>query len=263
MIKKLLPPSLNTEPFKEIAEALDVQLQKVWEELINVVIYPRINEIEDEKLLDLLAHQFHVEGWELTQTVEDKRRLIKNAVELHRFKGTPYAIKKVLEALGLSGDIKEWFQYNGEPYRFKIEISSPDKEITPQLREQLLRLVEEYKNERSWLEEIILQYLVKGYCPTTYTGSVGETTSNAPLNKEISASTKGIAKVSTGAAGELSTGTRIAPAIADFPLSVSTLGGNVGETTATAPFAFEQVSISAPYLFMGAIGEVSAFGGIQ
>ena len=151
MIKKLLPPSLNTEPFKEIAEALDVQLQRVWEELINVVIYPRIDEIEDEKLLDLLGWQFHIEGWELAKTIEDKKRLIKNAIELHRYKGTRCAIKKVLEALGLSGDIKEWFEYGGEPYKFKVYISSIPSE---ELWERLIHLINEYKNERSWLDAI-------------------------------------------------------------------------------------------------------------
>ena len=150
MIKKLLPPSLNTEPFKGIAEALDVQLQKVWEELINVVIYPRIDEA-GEKLLDLLGWQFHIEGWELARTIEDKRKLIKSAIELHRYKGTPYAIKKVLEALGLKGQVKEWFKYGGEPYKFKVYVSSiPSKELW----EKLVKLINEYKNERSWLDAI-------------------------------------------------------------------------------------------------------------
>ena len=159
MIKKLLPPSLNTTPFKEIAEALDGQLVKVWEELINVVIYPRIDEIEDEKLLDLLGWQCHIEGWELARTIEDKRRLIKSAIELHRHKGTPYAIKKVLEALGLEGQVKEWFEYGGEPYKFKVHVSSIPSE---ELWEKLVKLINEYKNERSWLDAIGIHSEVKG-----------------------------------------------------------------------------------------------------
>ena len=150
MIKKLLPPSLNTEPFKEIAEGLDTQFQKVWEELVNVVIYPRIDEA-GEKLLDLLGWQFHIEGWELAKSLEDKRRLIKSAIELHKHKGTPYAIKKVLEALGLEGQVKEWFEYGGEPYKFKVYVSSIPSE---ELWEKLVKLINEYKNERSWLDAI-------------------------------------------------------------------------------------------------------------
>jgi len=165
MIKKLLPPSLNTKPFKEIAEALDIQLQKVWEELVNVLIYPRIDEIEDEELLDLLGWQFHIEGWELAKTVEEKRRLVKSAIELHRYKGTPYAIKKVLEALGLVGEVKEWFEYGGEPYKFKVFISSIPSEG---LWERLIKLINEYKNERSWLDAIGIHNEIKSF---VYIGS--------------------------------------------------------------------------------------------
>ncbi len=151
MIKRLLPPSLNTEPFKEIAESLDEQLQKIWEELINVVIYPRIDEIDNEELLDLLGWQFHIEGWDLAKTVEEKRKLIKSAIELHRYKGTPYAIKKVLETLSLQGEVREWFEYGGRPYYFKVFVSSIPSE---ELWQKLIALIHQYKNERSWFDAV-------------------------------------------------------------------------------------------------------------
>jgi len=180
MIKKLLPPSLNTTPFKEIAEALDGELQKVWEELINVVIYPRIDEIEDEKLLDLLGWQFHIEGWELARTIEDKRKLIKSAIELHRYKGTPYAIKKVLEALGLEGQVKEWFEYGGEPYKFKVHVSSIPSE---ELWQRLIHLINEYKNERSWLDAIGIHSESRS---TLYIGTVLKTGKRCTIGLRIS-----------------------------------------------------------------------------
>jgi phage tail P2-like protein len=201
MIKKLLPPSLNTEPFSEIAEGLGKQLQKVWEELINVVIYPRIDEIEDEQLLDLLGWQFHIEGWELAKTIEEKRNLVKNAIKLHRYKGTPYAIKKVLEALNLEGQVREWFEYKGQPYRFKVEVNSPLRQITPELRDKLLKLIEEYKNERSWLEEIILSYLAAG---TVFygAGAVGEQQQTGEFVDTLKWTAAGAVFCRTGAVGE-------------------------------------------------------------
>jgi phage tail P2-like protein len=159
MIKRLLPPSLaKDETLNAIAESLDTQLQKVWEELINVVIYPRIDEIDNEELLDLLGWQFHIEGWELAKTVEEKRKLIKSAIELHRYKGTPYAIKKVLEALGLQGEVKEWFEYGGESYYFKVFVSSIPSE---ELWQKLIALIHQYKNERSWLDAVGIHNEIK------------------------------------------------------------------------------------------------------
>ena len=165
MIKKLLPPSLNTEPFKEIAESLDAQLQKIWEELINVVIYPNIDQIDNEELLDLLGWQFHIEGWDLAKTIEEKRKLIKSAIELHRYKGTKYAVLKVLEALGLEGQVKEWFEYGGEPYYFKVFVSSIPSE---ELWQKLIALIHQYKNERSWLDAIGIHNEIKS---SIYVGS--------------------------------------------------------------------------------------------
>ena len=163
MIKELLPPSLaQDENIKALSQALDTQLQKIENQIINVLILPRIDQISNPELLDLLAWQFHIEGYELAQTVEEKRNLIKSAIELHRYKGTKYAIKKVLEALGLEGQVKEWFEYNGQPYRFRVELGVTNRQITPELRNKLVKLIEDYKNERSWLEEIVLYYLARG-----------------------------------------------------------------------------------------------------
>ena len=175
MIKELLPPSLaQDENIKALAQALDKQLQKIEDQIINVLILPRIDEINDPELLDLLAWQFHIEGYDLAQSVEEKRNLIKSAIELHRYKGTKYAIKKVLQALGLEGQVKEWFEYNGQPYRFRVELGVTNRQITPELRDKLIKLMEDYKNERSWLEEIVLYYLTRGN-GYIYAGNMAET----------------------------------------------------------------------------------------
>jgi len=147
----LNPIFLKDSKYRAVEKLLENLHNELIEKTVAELIYPRIDEIENEELLDLLGWQFHIEGWELAKTIEDKRRLIKSAIELHRYKGTPYAIKKVLEALGLSGDIKEWFEYGGEPYKFKVYISSIPSE---ELWERLIHLINEYKNERSWLDAI-------------------------------------------------------------------------------------------------------------
>jgi len=151
-VANLLNPILLRDPKYRAVEKL---LKELFEELLEktngVVLYPLIDQIENEEVLDLLAHQFHIEGWELAKSLEDKRRLIKSAIELHRYKGTPYAIKKVLEALGLEGQVKEWFEYGEKPYRFKVYVSSIPSE---ELWQKLIHLINEYKNERSWLDAI-------------------------------------------------------------------------------------------------------------
>ena len=150
--KKLLPPSIADDfKIQAFAEAFEKQFEQIYSLTEIPCILPRIDELPEE-VLDLLAWQFHVEGWELASTIEEKRNLIKSAIELHKYKGTKYAVKKVLEALNLTGEIKEWFEYGGKPYKFKVDLGIQNRKITPELRDKLIKLINEYKNERSWLE---------------------------------------------------------------------------------------------------------------
>lgn len=53
--------------------------------------------------LALLAEKWSVtgyDGWTLAKTDEARRKLIKSAVELHRYKGTPWAMREIIRQLG-------------------------------------------------------------------------------------------------------------------------------------------------------------------
>lgn len=128
----------------------------------------------DVDALPFLAEQFHVmgiEGWTLAVTEQDKRTLIKKAIELHRFKGTPWAVKNALSAVGF-GDVTIvegiGFDYNGQvdydgsntysggnwaTFRIKIELPN-DRPMTAAELANMLALIFEYKNVRSHLVDI-------------------------------------------------------------------------------------------------------------
>jgi len=202
MIKELLPLSLqNDENIRALAEVFEKGYEEIQKHIINVLIYSRIDELPEE-ILDLLAWQFHIEGYELAETVEEKRNFVRNAIELHRHKGTPYAIKKVLEALGLEGRIQEWFEYGGEAYRFKVEVNSTTKQITAELRDTLIKLINKYKNVRSWLEEIALTYLSRGAVYIS-AGCMAETEAYAEMIEGYEWSAAGSTFIYAGAIGEV------------------------------------------------------------
>nr|BDD48302.1 hypothetical protein 7 [bacterium] len=111
----------------------------------------------DASALPHLAEQFHIlgnEGWLYANTENEKRELIKNAIELHRYKGTKYALRKVLEILNLNGKIREWFEYEGNPYHFIVSLDLRNSGYDSVTEEQLLDLIEETKNVRSVMEKL-------------------------------------------------------------------------------------------------------------
>jgi P2-related tail formation protein len=125
--------------------------------------------------LEALAEQFDVlgwKGWALATTEQQRRDLIKQAIELHRFKGTPWAIKEAVKRIGFGGaEIVEGlgrfydgsFEYNGgitysglnnwALFRVILDLGN-DKGISADQTEQLEFMIEEYKNVRSHLVDI-------------------------------------------------------------------------------------------------------------
>lgn len=65
-------------------------------------------ELLDDKWIELLAEKWSVtdyDGLFVADNHQSKRQLIRNAVKLHRYKGTPWAIRDVLRQLGF-GEIE-------------------------------------------------------------------------------------------------------------------------------------------------------------
>lgn len=124
-----------------------------------------------KEFLPILAEQFHIlgdEGWNFATTEQEQRNLLENALIIHRYKGTKFALKKVLETLNIEGDIKEWFEYEGQPYYFKVVLNITNKSLTDDLEQSLIKLINQFKNERSWLEaiEIYLNSIAQRYIYT-------------------------------------------------------------------------------------------------
>ncbi|MCE4405151.1 phage tail protein I [Escherichia coli] len=154
---KLLPPPplASDERFSILANIAAERFAQL--DLTALMVY-LIDQV-DASALPALAEQFHVqglEGWLFTTDEREKRELIKQAIELHKYKGTIWAVRRVLEILSLPGTISEWFEYGGRAYFFKVDIALVDKGLDENLFNDLVELIHEYKNTRSKLEALIV-----------------------------------------------------------------------------------------------------------
>ena len=97
----VLPIPLQNQRFL-IIESLLQRLNTLPQHIIIMLI-----DIVDGSALMAFADQFSLlgDGWEFAKTETEQRELIKGAIEIHRHKGTPWAIKRTLQLLGY-GDSK-------------------------------------------------------------------------------------------------------------------------------------------------------------
>lgn len=149
----ILPDNiLADEQVNAAARALDSELQAVTAATVETLHLPRID-VLPEKVLDLLAWQWHVDFYEpIGMDIATKRNLIKNSIAWHRMKGTPAAVEAVVSAAFDKTTVKEWYEYDGSPGYFKIitEDVTTEKDKLDAMR----RAVDTVKNTRSWLEKI-------------------------------------------------------------------------------------------------------------
>lgn len=158
LLREIPPNLLVDDKVAHLATALQQSLDDMLEWSLKINYTINLENVDDE-ILDYLLLEKSIgwsEGLSLSTTRQHKINLIQSAIELHRTKGTPYALERVLEALNLPGEVIEWNQYNGAPYTFKIEVELV--EIKGNTMELLYNLIEEYKNERSWLDDIAIRF---------------------------------------------------------------------------------------------------------
>jgi len=184
MAKPRLPAVLaGDERFAILCELLQEEFDNL--DLNPLLVY--LVDVVSPRLLPHLADQFHVmglEGWRFTRNNQERRSLIKRASELHQFKGTPWAVEQVLETLNLNGTVSEWFEYGGQPYRFRVDINLTTRGLDADTFDALVALINEYKNKRSRLDALSVSLQTQSPVFIAAALVTGEQTTIYPLQTE-------------------------------------------------------------------------------
>ncbi|MBZ6625693.1 phage tail protein I, partial [Klebsiella pneumoniae] len=93
------------------------------------------------KFLPYLAWAFSVDRWDEDWSEQEKRRVIGESFWLHQRKGTVAALRRVVENMGYSLSIEEWWQVADQAGTFRITIDVNDIGITEALLTELERLI--------------------------------------------------------------------------------------------------------------------------
>ena len=114
----LLPPTATP-----LAKALDILEERLFR--LPVEMISKNPQTVDTRLLDHLAWEESVDVWDFDWPDDVKRNVIAASAEVHRFKGTPHAIKLALAAFDVDTELLEWFEPEGiqdglEPGSFRV-----------------------------------------------------------------------------------------------------------------------------------------------
>ena len=144
--------TLTDNTTKWIYQSIDYALKKKYEILKTIFdVLDRIHYL-GTKEIDFLLWEYHVEGFDETTTVEEKRILILDSLVTHMKKGTVHAVKKNIDIFLGASEIQEWFEYNGTPGKFKVKTYSDTQK--DEIYKKILNVIENTKNVRSHLESV-------------------------------------------------------------------------------------------------------------
>lgn len=150
----ILPDSIAIYPH---LLAFDLAIKKQMDKLAiqDVLVY--IIDNVPASALPVLAAQFDVlgyKGMKLATTEQDQRNLIKRAIELHKYKGTPWAVEQALISIGFT-DILLVEHVEGHPWAtFRVIITNENVILTEQSITDIISMINEYKNTRSHLVDV-------------------------------------------------------------------------------------------------------------
>ena len=141
------------ESLSALARAAAEQFQALIQNVESASILINIDKLP-EAALDILARDFRVDWYDSNASLEQKRQLIRTALDVHRHKGTKAAVETAVSAIVPGAVVEEWFEYDGEPYCFRISMETDGHDLNITAQRRLVRNVQYYKNARSRLESI-------------------------------------------------------------------------------------------------------------
>ena len=175
----LVPQSLlNDKNSKKILESIDWSVKKQYQDNITKYnIMSRIRTLSDREIDELLL-QFHVDYIDDKLTLAQKQELVIDSIQTHWIKGTPKAVQNICNILFEYSEVKEWFEYGGEPYYFRVRTIAGSISSMEDF-ERIVAAINAYKNVRSWLEGL---HFIRNMDTNVYVGQITKNKIKYTLN---------------------------------------------------------------------------------
>jgi P2-related tail formation protein len=147
---ELLPPNLRGDPdIIAASAAADASFKELVGTIAKVLTIADIDNASSE-VVDALAVEMRCDFYDQSLPLDNRRKLVKNAYLYKFLKGTPFVVQGVVSDAFSNAMVREWFQYNGEPYHFRVitDDDLEDKAVS------VIEAINSVKNVRSYFDGI-------------------------------------------------------------------------------------------------------------
>lgn len=153
-----LPRILREQPWVKALSLAAAELhRKTMAYIDRSQIYMDIDTV-DEDVLDVMAVNWKIEWYDTEYDIEQKRRIVKTALNIRRTMGTVAAVKAQADAIYPGSTLEEWFEYGSSPGKFRLRVNIMTVEEQEKFSAMSLREVERRlaaaKRFSSHLEEV-------------------------------------------------------------------------------------------------------------
>lgn len=149
----LVPESIRNDPAVAAAtEAINGELKAVSSLCMVPALYARIDELSSHTL-DHLAWQVDSKVWRDSWPIQLKRSVIRGVIIEKSKRGTRAAVQDIIEAIGGTSVLKEWFEYDPpnpvHTFDILVYLNTISGTIPQERQADLLMSIDEVKPVRS------------------------------------------------------------------------------------------------------------------
>lgn len=165
-----LPRIVREQPWvRALSKAMLDLHKKTMAYIDGSQIYTAIDTVS-EAVLDALAVNWKIDWYDTEYDIEQKRRIVKTALNIRRTMGTVAATKAQADAIYPGSTIEEWFEYGGDPGKFRLRVNivtvEEKQKFDAMTLEEIERRLTAAKRLSSHLEEV--EYYDAGGEATAY-----------------------------------------------------------------------------------------------
>ena len=151
---RLLPRFMREDgAVKGLAAAMDEIVPELAQSTATLSTWDHIDELTEAEL-DALAWELNILWYDTGASLDTKRALVKDSDLVYKRLGTKWAVENVINSYFGEGFVEEWFEYDGQPGRFRVYSTNPS--LSNERLVEFMNLLNKVKRASAKLDGIFI-----------------------------------------------------------------------------------------------------------